>query len=187
MTAPNGVRLQGKKQGWSHWTTPNHVLDVVIGVGPIHLDPCWNENAGVSPLVKYDGDKLGDGLKANWATTCSAGLAFVNPPYDNVKRFVAKCVEEAAEGCEIILLVAARTETKWAHSIFDTAQALCFWEGRIAFGNPPHDSLGDKPSIPSMFAYWGPSRRLFAQSFAKHGHVFLGPHVSMRPSFPVTP
>lgn len=162
----NTVGLNGRTKGWPNWTTPEDVLNVVREVNYIGLDPCSNGASLVNAVTAWDCE----GLEKNWS---HSGLTFVNPPYNQAKEFVAKCLYEANGGCEIILLVAARTDTKWAHSIFQHADALCFWgPGRIRFGNPPPDSPGDAPSIPSMFAYWGQGERVspFLNAFAKRGH-----------------
>jgi phage N-6-adenine-methyltransferase len=161
------VRLSGRTKGWPNWTTPEAVLDVIELVGPIALDPCSNEAAHTNKRAKASWRC--NGLTDSWHDQVHAGLVFVNPPYNQTKAFVAKAIEEALQGTEIILLVAARTDTKWAHSAFKSAQAVCFWEGRIRFENPPPDSEGDAPSIPSMFVYWGPRRGAFMRVFQDHG------------------
>ena len=184
MSDTNGVRLAGKKTGWCHWTTPTSVLDVVMQVGPIALDPCSNEHSLVVSPHKFDYE----GLTNSWFEKCqNQGLAFVNPPYNNVKAFVKKCVLEGLGGTEIILLVAARMDTKWSHACLDSADAMCFWEGRIKFGNPPPESAGNAPSIPSVFYYWGQNRRLFMNRFMHYGFcVDLRDQRAKRPSFPVS-
>jgi hypothetical protein len=180
----NGARLGGKVKGWPHWTTPKPVLEVVQEVGPIALDPFCNDAAHTKALAKacwWEG-----GLTEPWNQQVHAGLIFANPDYKHTKDAVTKCIHEAQQGVEIILLVAARTDTKWAHSAFRAADAVCFWEGRIRFENPPPESAGDAPSIPSMFVYWGPNRRLFMQAFAKRGVCFDLRLVQRRHSFPVS-
>jgi DNA N-6-adenine-methyltransferase (Dam). len=164
----NGARLGGKVQGWPHWTTPKYVLDVVRELGSIYLDPCWNEQAITHPLTKL----WDHGLDTEWTAHGAGGLVFVNPPYDQASGFVKKAILEALAGSEIVLLVAARTDTKWAHACFQTAQAVCFWgPGRIKFENPPPGSDGKAPSIPSMFLYWGKNHRGFLQAFRTHGFI----------------
>jgi hypothetical protein len=187
----NGARLGGKVKGWPHWTTPKPVLEVVQEVGPIALDPFCNEAAHTNSIAKACWQHAG--LTDGWNQQVHKGLIFVNPPYSLTKVVVEKCIQEAPpflkrsnEAAEIILLVAARTDTKWAHSAFQAADAVCFWRGRIRFENPPPESAGDAPSIPSMFVYWGPNRRLFMQAFGKHGVCFDLRLVQRRHSFPVS-
>ena len=185
MSSTNGVRLSGRKQGWPHWTTPEEVLSLVRQVGPISMVPFWNEQAITQPDVKLvDSSAPFDGLHESWKTV-QKGLAFVNPPYAMTAAVVGKCKAEADAGVEIILLVAARTDSKWAHQCLDTADAACFWKGRIKFGNPPPDSLGNAPSIASVLYYWGASRRLFLQVFQDRGFCLDLRQMRDRKSFPV--
>lgn len=181
----NGVRLGGKLKGWPHWTTPKPVLEVVQEVGSIALDPFCNEAAHTNGIAKACW--AAGGLTEPWNQQVHAGLIFVNPPYSDTKLVVEKCIQEAQQAVEIILLVAARTDTKWAHSAFRAADGVCFWEGRIRFENPPPESEGNAPSIPSMFVYWGPNRRLFLQAFGKHGVCFDLRLLQRRSTFPVHP
>lgn len=57
------------------------------------------------------GGMADDALEADWGgpgTTC-----WLNPPYSVVGAFVKKAREEADKGATVVLLVPARTETKW--------------------------------------------------------------------------
>jgi len=184
MGSTNGVRLGGRKQRWPHWTTPESFVELGLRVGPIALDPFWNEQAVTHPAVRLVEGGAMDGLTQTWKTVQS-GLVFANPPYKQTAVVVGKCKAEADEGREIILLVAARTDSQWAHQCLTTADALCFWKGRIKFGNPPPDSPGNAPSIASAVYYWGPSRRLFLQTFAPKGFVLDLRQLRKRESFPV--
>lgn len=176
----NGVRLHGKATGWPHWTTPKYVLDIVQQLGPIHLDPCWNEQAITAPLVKV----WCGALDLDWHEIAGGGLIFVNPPYDKAAAFVAKAIEEANKGARLVLLVAARTDTKWSHSLFTKANAVCFWgPGRIKFENPPPASDGKAPSIASAFWHFGKERKGFFDAFRPHGFCF--DLVKPRETFPV--
>jgi len=163
---PEGARLGGKVRGWQHWTTPEESLICVRNVDPvIALDPCSNEHSLVKAAVEW----TEGGLTQSWVKAANGGLVFVNPPYNQARDFMKKCILEAVAGCEIIALVAARTDTQWTKGCLQTADALCFWEGRIFFENPPDFSTGDAPSIPSAFYYWGSRRYEFQQAFASKG------------------
>lgn len=165
----NGVRLGGKKQGWPNWTTPKEVLDSISEIGVIALDPCSNEHSQVCAPLKL----AEHGLVKSWVELLRenklSGITYVNPPYNRAKEFVRKCIIEQLSGVEIIALLASRTDTQWTKACLQTGDALCFWEGRIHFENPPPDSEGDAPSIPSVLYYWGPRRWEFCRAFDKHG------------------
>lgn len=164
MSELDGVRLAGKKQGWPNWTTPKTFLDALrAALGPIGFDPCSNEH---SLVAAENGELLTGGLEASWV---GKGLVYVNPPYNLASDFVDKAMEEAMAGAEIVALLGSRTDSQWFHSCLESADAVCFWEGRIRFGNPPPDSEGKSPSIPSAVFYWGRRRWEFGQGFMRYG------------------
>lgn len=147
------------------WRTPQVFLDRVREVSPIALDPCApldNPHWTDAPEALTEED---DGLKGSWYTQ-TLGLVYVNPPYSAVKQWVEKAVQEAAEGREIVLLVPARVDTKWFQLVWDYAQAVCFWKGRIQF-------VGGKSGapFPSAIAYYGPQVRRFEKAFDDAGKV----------------
>jgi site-specific DNA-methyltransferase (adenine-specific) len=158
-----------------NWCTPTTVLDKVRKVNNIALDPCSNVHSVVNSkkiIIPPD-----DGLSANWKSLvdeAGGGLVYVNPPYGRkVSSWVRKCVLEYAAGCEIVLLVGARTETKWFQNwIFATAQAVCFWKGRITFVDGENKERNDPAFFPSAVAYWGLNENEFISSFKDAGQVF---------------
>lgn len=146
------------------WCTPPEVLDPLrAALGPIGLDPCWNENAITEPAAYY----TQHGLENSWRTFDEPRLVFVNPPYGRaLGAWTRKAFFEAAHfGTEIVLLVPARTDTKWFQPLWQ-ADALCFWEGRIKFLGAD----GHAP-FPSVLAYWGPRADTFQHFFSAKGHV----------------
>lgn len=86
--------------------TPQCVLDICIKLwGEIHLDPC------ASPAREQFASECyyADGLTRPWSNCC-----FVNPPYKNLKDWLAKSEQE--DGLEIheqILLFPVRPNRKW--------------------------------------------------------------------------
>lgn len=181
---PEGARLGGKVKGWNHWHTPRPVIESLLDIGPIGLDPCSGKNGAIPAFIRLSGvgDPGGknDGLAFEWHTLKGRGFVFVNPPYKGVGEWMKKCILEAVSGAEVIALVASRTDTQWTKGCLMTADACCFWEGRIKFDNPPPESAGDAPSIPSVLYYWGERRYEFQQAFAKHGFCIDLRSVRMR-------
>jgi hypothetical protein len=83
-----------------------------------------------------------------------------------------KCRQEANKGCEIIALVAARVDTKWfQENIFETANSICFWKGRIKFIDLSTRLQGDPAFFPSALSYWGHRPKAFEQAFSDKGRV----------------
>ena len=83
------------------WITPQWVI---TGIGVSDLDPCGHLPDGTNPIVKtannYFTEKE-DGLKQKWF-----GSVFCNPPYSDLKAWLAKCAEYHREtGNDVIALV----------------------------------------------------------------------------------
>jgi site-specific DNA-methyltransferase (adenine-specific) len=152
-----------------HWNTPEKVLKFVRAMGEITLDPCSNNNSIVE--AKHEIAPPQDGLAVDWHVLGQNGITFVNPPYGRgIAKWIQKAVLEYAKGAEIIMLVPARVDTKWWQNwIFPTANAICFWKGRLVFEHP------DKPKLPATFpsaiVYFGPNPDKFVEVFEKCGVV----------------
>ncbi len=163
------------KSSHGEWCTPPVVLDCVYEVGEVALDPCSNLCSIIR--AKKEVRLPEDGLQVEWAYVAQqlGGLVFVNPPYGRkVKRWIQKCVDEAREGAEIILLCAARVDTKWFQDlIFNTAAAICFWKGRIRFIDGNTGKQGDPSFFPSAIVYWGPNIDKFTDAFEGKGHMVI--------------
>jgi phage N-6-adenine-methyltransferase len=80
-----------------------------------------------------------DGLKQTWT-----GVVWCNPPYGRqIGRWVAKASESAATGATVVMLLPARTDTKWWHQHIWNLETsgpragvtLRFIKGRLKFGN----------------------------------------------------
>ena len=87
------------------WTTPKDLFYRLHHQYHFTLDPCsTHENA----LCLKHYTKEENGLLQSWKNE----TVFCNPPYSEVKKWVKKASEEKAD---TIMLVPARTDTKWFH------------------------------------------------------------------------
>lgn len=136
------------------WYTPRWVFEAL---GEFDLDPC-------SPLRRpFDTAArhltiAEDGLSAPWK-----GRIWLNPPYSEVERWIAKMPRHGAGTA----LVFARVETGyWQDAIWPTASALLFPRGRLTFikGVPDYRcpscghewcDEGGTAAAPSAFIAWG--------------------------------
>src|SRR5512134_4137759 len=151
------------------WCTPPCVLDRVRRVGPIALDPCTSPTNPCGAEASYSLH----GLSLPWW-----GLSYVNPPYGSaLRRWVDKALEEAAREVEIIMLVPARTDTRWWGRAFEGAQACGFWKGRITFVGAPSCA-----PFPSCLFYFGPRRRRFSLAFKDVARIVSGGRAFGRPA-----
>lgn len=98
-----------------NWATPKVMYDFYINQG--YFDPC--------PLNSEI-----DALKIEWKEKC-----FVNPPYSKIKEFVSKCIEEHRKGKEVVLLIPARTDTKYFRKLVDYGCDIDFITGRLHFND----------------------------------------------------
>lgn len=68
---------------------------------------CSQENI---PAIKYFIDGQKDGLAEPWEK-----LNWCNPPFDECIKWIKKAYEEQQKGNETVMLIPARTETKYFH------------------------------------------------------------------------
>lgn len=107
------------------WGTPQSLFDELNAEFNFTLDPCaTKENA---KCVKYYTQEE-DGLSKDWDTE----IVFCNPPYG---RVMPKWVKKAAEakGGRVVLLIPARTDTKYFHDYIYNKAEIRFLRGRIKF------------------------------------------------------
>lgn len=157
--------------GRDDWQTPEEVLERVRRVGTICLDPCtsldnpveaenWFTPAALNP-------ECNDGLALPWIVP---GLVYVNFPYSQAARWVRKLlaeVERSQAEIEIVSLIAARPDARWfASMVWDSAQAVCFWKGRLRFVGAPSSA-----PFPSALVYHGPRPWAFEAAFHDAGRV----------------
>ncbi len=134
--------LTSKKS--DHWSTPAKLYNWYIERG--YIDPC-PLHCKIDALTKKDWP-----IRAKY---------FVNPPYSNINSFVELAIQliEVYEAIRIILLVPARTDTKWFHKIINSkyCDSLEFIRGRLKFGNS--NNSAPFPTI------------LITMSYSRYGHI----------------
>jgi len=145
------------------WGTPPEILDLVRAVamtGEIGMDPATSPDNPCRAVQFYTPET--DGLFQTWGYW---GLVYVNPPYGRgIGNWTSKMRVEGHSGTELIALLPARTDTAWWQADVATANAICFWRGRIKFVG----AAAGAP-FPSALAYWGNRARVFERVFADRG------------------
>lgn len=112
------------------WYTPQYLFDALNNEFHFDLDPCADETNHKYDLY-YTREQ--DGLKQDW----SGKRAFINPPYGKeTDLWVKKAHDEVLYGdCEIaVMMLAARTDTKYFHEYIYHKAEIRFLKGRIKFG-----------------------------------------------------
>jgi site-specific DNA-methyltransferase (adenine-specific) len=123
------------------WSTPQDFFDKLNDEFGFTLDPCADSRN--HKCEKYY-TKEQDGLLQDW----SGEIVFCNPPYGrDVSRWVQKCFNEVyAGGCRCaVMLLHARTDTRWFHDYIYKRAEIRFVKGRLRFGGAISDA-----SFPSM-------------------------------------
>jgi site-specific DNA-methyltransferase (adenine-specific) len=78
-----------------------------------------------------------NGLGLSWPKT-----TFVNPPYSDVRPWIEKAVAEQARGKTVVMLVPARTNSKYWHElVFPNSTEIRFLQGNIKFQGHPGPGL----------------------------------------------
>ena len=102
-----------------------------------------------------------DALAAPWHSWGHKSI-WCNPPYSQVGAFLAKAAEAVAAGATVVMLLPARTDTKWWHTyVWEEENArprpgveVRFIRGRLRFG----DSTNSAP-FPSVVVVFRGKRR----------------------------
>lgn len=118
------------------WATPQWFFNELNAEFGFTLDPCADDSN--HKCDKYF-TKEQNGLAQNWV----GETVFCNPPYG---REIGKWVRKAAtSGTNVVMLLPARTDTKWFHEYIYGKSEIRFLKGRLKFG----DSKNSAP-FPSM-------------------------------------
>lgn len=125
------------------WATPQRFFDELDREFNFELDVCATpENAKCRRFYT----KEQDGLAQPWM-----GRVWCNPPYGReIGKWVQKAFETAARGGLVVMLLPARTDTRWFHDYIYGKAEVRFIRGRLKFG----DSKNSAP-FPSMVVIFG--------------------------------
>ena len=122
------------------WATPQSLFDELNAEFNFTLDPCaTDQNA---KCKKYY-TKQDDGLTKSWRDH----VVFCNPPYGrDISKWIYKAYQENANNnVTVVLLLPARTDTKYFHDYIYKKHEIRFIKGRLHF----NDSKNAAP-FPSM-------------------------------------
>ena len=120
------------------WSTPQDFFNKLNEEFDFTIDVCaLPENAKCKRYFTPEDDAL----KQKWTGTC-----FCNPPYGReIGQWVEKASKSADEGATVVMLLPARTDTKWFHNYVYGKAEIRFVAGRLKFGGSKNNA-----TFPSM-------------------------------------
>ena len=133
------------------WSTPQDFFDKLNWrFGPFDLDPCADSTSTKCTNFFTEAE---NGLLKNW----EGFTAFVNPPYGRgIDKWIKKSYEESRkEGTKVVMLIPARTDTKYWHQYVMRADEVYFVKGRLKFS----DSENSAPFPSAVVVFDGKNKQ----------------------------
>lgn len=114
------------------WFTP---VSLLLCLPRIKLDPCWHPDSDVVADQTICLDRGEDGLDPWPILEGDDGIIFVNPPYSDCARWMAKLAQEATrQKVPIVALVPAKAgEGYWAKHVYQQVRWVAFFHRRLQF------------------------------------------------------
>ena len=111
------------------WTTPDDFYKKLDNEFHFDLDPCASdENHKCDTYFT----KFQDGLSKDWG----GYHVFCNPPYSEISKWVSKCFYESRkDNTVVVLLIPARTDTRYFHDYIYHRTEIRLVKGRLKFGD----------------------------------------------------
>lgn len=125
------------------WETPVEFFRALDAEFHFDCDACaTNDNSKCERFFSPEQD----GLKQDWV-----GTVWCNPPYGrNILEWVRKGFISANSGkATVVMLLPARTDTKWFHEYVYGKAEIRFLRGRLKFGGSKNSA-----PFPSMIVVW---------------------------------
>lgn len=121
------------------WVTPKEFYKQLNEKYHFTLDPCATD---LNHKCNSYFTKEIDGLEQDWV----GYRVYCNPPYGReISKWVEKAYNENLKGTFIVMLLPARTDTKWFHDYIYKKHDIEFIKGRLKF----NDGKNSAP-FPSM-------------------------------------
>lgn len=120
------------------WETPIDIYNKLDAEFHFDLDPCSTDSN--HKCDKYFTKEI-NGLSKNWG----GRRVFCNPPYSNISEWVEKAYRESQQDHTlVVLLIPARTDTRYFHDYIYQRSEIRFIKGRLKFsekGSAPFPSM----------------------------------------------
>lgn len=113
------------------WKTPKDFYEGLNKEFNFDFDPC-------PPNPNFNG------LYVDWKNS-----NFINPPYNEIAKWLAKGYQEVLKRKNCVFLIPSRTDTKWWHEYVMKADEIRFIKGRLKFSG--HKNSAPFPSCIVVF------------------------------------
>lgn len=97
------------------WKTPRAFYQALNAEFNFNFDPC-----PPNPTC--------DGLLSDWGSS-----TFVNPPFKGIEKWAKRSWEQSRLGKTVVMLIPARTDTRWWHDYCMQASEIRFIKGRLTY------------------------------------------------------
>lgn len=130
------------------WETPHEFFEELNDEFNFTLDVCaLPENAKCAQYYTPEED----GLSQPWT-----GVCWCNPPYGReIGKWVERAYGQTLQGTTTVMLLPARTDTRWFHNYIYHNAEVRFIRGRLKFGNSNNSA-----PFPSMVVIFRPRKEL---------------------------
>ena len=124
----------------NEWETPHEFFNLLDAEFHFNLDPCATDENKKCDKYYTIAD---DGISKNW----EGYRVFCNPPYGReLPKWVEKAYEESRKPKTlVVMLIPARTDTRWFHDYIYGKAEIRFIRGRLRFSgateNAPFPSM----------------------------------------------
>lgn len=125
------------------WATPQDLFDELNAEFHFTLDAAATaENHKCERY--YTAEQ--DGLKQSWG----GEIVFLNPPYSHISQWVEKAYREGTkDNTVVVMLIPARTDTKYFHNYILHRSEIRFIKGRLHFNESKNNA--PFPSVVVIF------------------------------------
>jgi transcriptional regulator with XRE-family HTH domain len=162
------VRAHWQERRDVRFTPPEVLEQVTASFGTISIDPAGDPQSFVSAAETLT--EADDGLTSRW----SGRLAFVNPPFSDLTRWIGRCCDawDRSEVEIIVGLFPARTETStFRERVFGVADVLLM-PRRLSFYDDQRVKMLPAP-FALMVCVWGAERGQVLEFAARTGSLIL--------------
>ena len=111
------------------WQTPKPLFD------KLNLEFDFDCDVAANESNKLCDSYLNEGINAITEWVRWGKVSWCNPPYDNIKPWVEKAIQQHREGKTIVMLVPADTSVQWFKNAFNSCNDVRFISGRLSFIN----------------------------------------------------